>query len=164
MLTTDPAVPVVPPMRQHVSLLANDAIDALVFAHIFGGSVVCEGLPEHSDLSGRGPCRQCGQVVREGGGIRGHLSLVPAYTSDIASAWSIIDAMRTHDDATQMLFMMFLDIIVRDDFALKNARSMPYSKLHFIMGITPRHIAIAALQAMEIVDVTGYLRESEEGR
>jgi hypothetical protein len=164
-IITNPELPAIPPMRTHVSLLPSDRIDQLVYSVIFKQSKLCHGRMEISARPNMLRCTECQALIVEAEAVRpfadtGHLRATPFFSTSIAPAWSIVGTLQPRDEATLTLFVLYLDLLVRDEHTRQHP-GVPYSLLWYTVGITPRAIAIAALQAMGVVDSQGYLVEVE---
>lgn len=157
------------PAKLHVGQLADEIIDGLVYEHIFKQPRLCTGRTEASMRPGMRRCTECQALLDETMAIRlfeeshSHPRPVPAYTKSIGVAWSIVDVLQRHSEATQACFVLFLDLQIRLDFSLQHPLGrVRYSLQRFTFGLTPRAVCIAALQAIDVVNVDGYLAESEE--
>ncbi len=169
MLTTDPriAIPVIP-MKTHVSLLSNDTIDGLVYQYIFKQSKTCSGHLEASVHPGLLRCQECTALLAETATMKylndqpTHTRAVPQFSTNMASAWSIVDRLRRESETNQVCFALYLDVLVRNEHSLAHPGGlMRYGLQRFLFGLQPRLVCIAALQAVDAVDIEGYLRESE---
>jgi hypothetical protein len=155
--------------RLHADQLADEVIDGLVFEHIFKQSRLCTGRTEPGMRPGTRRCTECEALLDETMAMRlfeeksSHPRPIPGYTKNIGVAWSIIDALRGYSDATMACFALFLDALIYEERTRQRPRSLVgCTKQHFVFGTRPRLIAIAALQAIDVFDINGYLKEGED--
>lgn len=168
MSVTEPRFPVVlptPPARLHLSVLTDELIDSLVSQHIFKQPRVCTGHAEPGMRLGMRRCLECNATFDEVATSRfyaepGHLRLVPGYTKDMGEAWSIIDALRWQSRETQVCFVLFLDdLVCKEEIRGKLNGLRSCTKQQLLFGLSARLIAIAALQAIDVITVDGYYQE-----
>jgi len=166
MTITEPRFPVVLPMpaaRIHMSALTDEVIEGLVSQHIFKQPRVCTGHTEPSLRQGMRRCLECNALFDETAASRffeepGHLRLVPSYTKDMGTAWTIIDNLRWQSRETQVCFVLFLDdLVCREELQGKASRGC--TKQQYLFGMTPRLVCLAALQAINVINVDGYFME-----
>lgn len=138
----------------HVETLDNLEINILLDRHVFGHSPWCTGRRRfrgHAGWLSLPACMLCGfaeqsavdQLLTDD---IGHPRVAPDYIRDMQSVWPVVDAMRSQDKATQICFMLHTAAPLR-------------GLQQLIFELTPRIVAIAALKAVGIIDVDGFVRE-----
>lgn len=133
----------------HVDELHDTDLDAILDTRLFDHDAWCSHpciiTPDHTMMG----CAVCGYFeVLQGQPcslVAPHVRNVPHYLKDMGAAWQIIEAMNGRDVQTRMRFELRLNV-------LYHCR---------IFNLTPRLIAVAALQALDIVDGRGYLKVHE---
>lgn len=145
--------------KVNVAALSNTRLDELLDRHVFGQAEWCRGDCELRYM-GHVPIYQCKTcsaleertLAQHIFGSNGHRRLVPKYTESRASARSIFDAVQRLGRTVQSCFTLNLCL------GCPIGRSM---QIWVLFDASPRQIAVAALQAMGIVDAEGYIIESE---
>jgi len=130
----------------NVAELHDSDIDVLLDLHVFKQDAWCHHpcilTPDHNMIG----CVHCGYFeVLKGQPYSlsaPHVRNVPHYTKGIGDIWPVVETMKRYDAQVKMRFELRLN-------ALYHCR---------IFNLSPRLIAEAALQALEVVDQAGYLR------
>jgi hypothetical protein len=134
--------------------LSDTDIDVIVDLRIFGHDAWCPGCYECMDGK-EYRCPLCGS--RDNWGLAArifgdpHPRMIPWYTADYLSAWLIVKAIQQRGKETRLTFMRYLE-------AMLSGQGCTFAALS---AITPRMIAIAALQAIGAVDTAGYIIKRE---
>ncbi|GHO99518.1 hypothetical protein KSF_095660 [Reticulibacter mediterranei] len=139
----------------NVDDLHDTDLDVLIDLHLFGFDEWCR---EHCIITPDGAlagCISCGYVeeLRQAGphfDINApHPRHVPRYTADMSMAWKIVTKIRADSVSTKVLFEVRLARLCASR----------------ISTLTPRMIAVAALQAIGVVDYDGFIAQaSNEAR
>jgi len=141
----------------NIAEMSNEDINILIERHLFRSKKWCAGRLEYhyacaSTHAGHGTgtaywqCDECGAIIRDTVN-RQHSRTVPDYCRNMSLAWRIVEKLKTLDDLTRMHFELCM---------------MPLYHC-CIIAISPRMIAVAALQALNVVDLAGCVIGKCEG-
>lgn len=135
----------------HIDDLPDSDIDTLLDLHLFGFDAWCHErclVTPDGAVAACLACHYTEELRRAGPHFNvadPHPRSVPRYT-ERGQAWRIIERLKTYDGRTQIRFECML-------------------QMHYhcrLLSLTPRMIGIAALQAINVVDDSGYVIPNEE--
>nr|BBH91716.1 hypothetical protein KTC_64670 [Thermosporothrix sp. COM3] len=146
------------PDREPIEMLEDQKLFEFIDRHLFGFSFWCTGPCDYWFQRGYldiYKCRVCGTQVLSDGFHRlpaQHIRRVPSYRSE-----QIIEAMKGQAKAVQRQFILALRVAAGESTATCHSTTTVLA--HVLFNMTPRSTAIAALQALRIIDARGKIIE-----